>query len=135
MEAMLKEGLVEKLIGLQRSELGGDLIDIDEREEGEEEEEKGVSVGGVVEKGKRESRQRRFLKSHPFASCVAIVAVQLEVAESLRGWRVSERVGGGGEVGGWERRKWERRCGAHFFQNNYMSLKSLLVGFSVINYS
>lgn len=83
-EAMLKEGLVEKLIGLQRSELGGDLIDIDEREEGEEEEEKGVSVGGVVEKGKRESRQRRFLKSHPFASCVARFAVQLEVGEGLR---------------------------------------------------
>ncbi|KAI9117248.1 hypothetical protein K1719_011414 [Acacia pycnantha] len=86
-EAMLKEGLIEKLIQLQRSDLGGDLIDIDkhsEKEEEDEEEERGVSVGGVVEKGKRESRQRRFLQNHPFASCVARFAVQLEVGEGLR---------------------------------------------------
>ncbi|KAK4257446.1 hypothetical protein QN277_007033 [Acacia crassicarpa] len=85
-EAMLKEGLIEKLIELQRSELGGDLIDIDKHSEKEEEneEERGVSVGGVVEKGKRESRQRRFLQNHPFASCVARFAVQLEVGEGLR---------------------------------------------------
>ncbi|XP_028778247.1 uncharacterized protein LOC114734771 [Neltuma alba] len=83
-EAMLKEGLIEKLIELQRSELGGDLIGIDQHSEKEKEEESGVSVGGVVEKGKRESRQRRFLQNHPFASCVARFAVQLEVGEGLR---------------------------------------------------
>ncbi|KAK0572516.1 hypothetical protein LWI29_032735 [Acer saccharum] len=83
-EAMLEQGLVNKLVELQRSELGGDLIEIERLNEEEEEEEKeNDSVGGVMET-KRESRQRRFLESHPFASCVARFAVQLEVGEGLR---------------------------------------------------
>ncbi|RYR76694.1 hypothetical protein Ahy_A01g001270 isoform A [Arachis hypogaea] len=59
-EAMLKEGLVEKLVELQRSELGGDLIDLDHEKKTEEEE------------------------GHPFASCVARFAVMLEIGEGLR---------------------------------------------------
>ncbi|KAI4335662.1 hypothetical protein L6164_014290 [Bauhinia variegata] len=78
-EAMLKEGLLKKLMDLQRSELGGNLIDLGEHNEKEE---KGVSVGGV--EGKRESHQTKFSNSHPFASCVARFAVQLEVGEGLR---------------------------------------------------
>ncbi|KAK7388605.1 hypothetical protein VNO78_23427 [Psophocarpus tetragonolobus] len=56
-EAMLKEGLVEKLMELQRSEQGGDLVEI--------------------------GKQRVFDR-HPLASCVAMFAVQLEVGEGLR---------------------------------------------------
>lgn len=81
-DAMLKQGLVKKLVELQRSELGGDLIEM-ERFEEKEKNERGVGAGGVVE-SKRESRERKFLKRHPFASCVARFAVQLEVGEGLR---------------------------------------------------
>ncbi|WVZ10824.1 hypothetical protein V8G54_015354 [Vigna mungo] len=59
-EAMVKEGLVEKLVELQRSENGGDLIEIGKER-----------VCGVLER-------------RPFASCVAKFAVQLEVGEGLR---------------------------------------------------
>ncbi|XP_027332341.1 uncharacterized protein LOC113847435 isoform X3 [Abrus precatorius] len=64
-EAMLKEGVVKKLMELQRSEKGGDLIGLDR----------------AVEKKERVSG---FLEKHPFASCVARFAVQLEVGEGLR---------------------------------------------------
>ncbi|XP_050127323.1 uncharacterized protein LOC126604210 isoform X1 [Malus sylvestris] len=57
-DAMLQEGLIEKLVELQRSEHGGDLM--------------------------RESREKGFLESHPFSSCVARFTVQLEVGEGLR---------------------------------------------------
>lgn len=72
-EAMLQQGLVKKLVELQRSELGGDLIDIEKLDED----------NNVVD-GSGLSKQTRFLKSHPFASCVAKFAVQLEVGEGLR---------------------------------------------------
>ncbi|CBI25545.3 unnamed protein product, partial [Vitis vinifera] len=58
-EAMLKEGVIEKLLELQRSEMGGILIEMG-------------------------CREKRFLETHPFASCVARFAVQLEVGEGLR---------------------------------------------------
>ncbi|KAJ6741931.1 ARMADILLO-TYPE FOLD PROTEIN-RELATED [Salix viminalis] len=67
-EAMLKEGLIKKLVELQRSDLGGDLIDIG-------------MFGDEKDGGNRETR---FLENHPFASCVARFAVQLEVGEGLR---------------------------------------------------
>ncbi|KAG8652014.1 uncharacterized protein LOC110616529 [Manihot esculenta] len=79
-EAMLREGLIKKLVDLQRSELGGDLIDMgrfDEKETNKED-------SNQRKKEKRESREKRFLESHPFASCVAKFAVQLEVGEGLR---------------------------------------------------
>ncbi|MED6146577.1 hypothetical protein PIB30_035770 [Stylosanthes scabra] len=76
-EAMLKEGLVEKLVELQRSELGGDLIDLDhQKKKKEEEDDDGDEVG--------EGKRQRFLEGHPFASCVARFAVMLEVGEGLR---------------------------------------------------
>ncbi|KAG2713384.1 hypothetical protein I3760_04G173900 [Carya illinoinensis] len=81
-EAMLREGLIKKLVELQRTELGGDLIDMGRYGNNDGEENEGVRVD-VVE-GKRESTQRRFLERHPFASCVARFAVQLEVGEGLR---------------------------------------------------
>lgn len=71
-EAMLKQGLIGKLVEMQRSELGGDLIEIGRfQEDGNEEK---SEIG----------RQGRFLEKHPFASCVARFAVQLEVGEGLR---------------------------------------------------
>ncbi|GLT29643.1 hypothetical protein SLA2020_044960 [Shorea laevis] len=82
-EAMLKAGLIKKLVEMQRSELGGDLIEIGRSEE-EKENGGGVSAGGVEKKKSESGQQRRFLESHPFASCVARFAVQLEVGEGLR---------------------------------------------------
>ncbi|KAE9601778.1 hypothetical protein Lal_00040789 [Lupinus albus] len=75
-DAMMKEGLVKKLVELQRSEVGGDLIELN-NDESEEKNEEG-------EKGKRENMQKRFLEKHPFASCVARFAMQLEIGEGLR---------------------------------------------------
>ncbi|KAJ0091341.1 hypothetical protein Patl1_13917 [Pistacia atlantica] len=72
-EAMLKEGLVKKLVELQRSELGGDLIEMEKFDKNDEKWERN-----------REGKQKRFLEMHPFASCVARFAVQLEVGEGLR---------------------------------------------------
>ncbi|EEF31624.1 uncharacterized protein LOC8263860 [Ricinus communis] len=72
-EAMLKEGLIKKLVELQRLELGGTLIDMDKFD----------GVGGKRE-STVESKDQRFSESHPFASCVARFAVQLEVGEGLR---------------------------------------------------
>ncbi|PON42740.1 Coatomer beta subunit [Parasponia andersonii] len=90
-DAMLEEDLIRKLVELQRSELDGDLIDLGqfENEDGDDgdEDNREMSVGGVQVK-KTERRRRReekgFLESHPFASCVARFAVQLEVGEGLR---------------------------------------------------
>lgn len=73
-EAVIREGLVEKLVDLQRSELGGDLIAVEDENSGGEE---------GNNKGKKCKREK-YLKSHPFASCVARFAVQLEVGEGLR---------------------------------------------------
>ncbi|KAL4589829.1 hypothetical protein LXL04_002740 [Taraxacum kok-saghyz] len=57
-DAMLEEGLVRKLVELQKSEMGGVLMDV---------------------RGENENIER-----HPFESCVARFAVQLEVGEGLR---------------------------------------------------
>ncbi|CAK9141819.1 unnamed protein product [Ilex paraguariensis] len=83
-ESMINAGLIKKLVELQRSELGGDLIDLGKFDE--EREKKGVEVDEFERNGmgRRENRERRFLESHPFASCVARFAVQLEVGEGLR---------------------------------------------------
>ncbi|KAL5547742.1 hypothetical protein UlMin_002973 [Ulmus minor] len=81
-DAMLEQGLIKKLLELQRSELGGDLIDLGICESNDDENRE-ITVGGVQEK-RRESREKIFLENHPFASCVARFAVQLEVGEGLR---------------------------------------------------
>ncbi|KAJ4958610.1 hypothetical protein NE237_025721 [Protea cynaroides] len=82
-EAMLEEGLIQKLVELQMSELGGDLIEMDRFSENET---SGVCVGGVEmeSKGRKEKKEMRFLENHPFASCVARFAVHLDVGEGLR---------------------------------------------------
>lgn len=78
-EAMLEEGLIEKLIELQASpEVGGALVEM-EGEVGRE----GVKVGGV-ERERRGEEERRYLERRPFASCVSRFSIQLEVGEGLR---------------------------------------------------
>ncbi|XP_030477405.1 uncharacterized protein LOC115694415 [Syzygium oleosum] len=77
-EAMIEEGIVKKLVELQRLELGGDLIDLGRFEQSE------VETDSMTNAGKSKSKSRRFLESHPFASCVARFAIQLEVGEGLR---------------------------------------------------
>ncbi|KAI3862527.1 hypothetical protein MKW92_052503 [Papaver armeniacum] len=59
-EAMLEEGLVKKLVELQRSQLGGCLIDMGDFEE----DEKG--------KSSRDRRDREYLEEHPFVSWVCL---------------------------------------------------------------
>ncbi|KAL3331876.1 hypothetical protein AABB24_032479 [Solanum stoloniferum] len=86
-EAMLNCGLINKLVELQRSDLGGDLIDLgkvhaDSEEEIDEDEHE--EKGKTKKKKKRGNREKRFLEKHPFASCVARFTVQLEVGEGLR---------------------------------------------------
>lgn len=73
-EAMMGEGLVEKLVELQRGELGGVLIEMGRCGEGKSED------GGNAIVMSREE----YLKRRPFASCVARFAVMLEVGEGLR---------------------------------------------------
>lgn len=88
-ESMLNEaGLIKKLVDLQRSEWGGTLIEMEKEEnndnsnsEEEEEEEKDRFVNLSSSRSRKE---KKFLLKHPFASCVARFAVQLEVGEGLR---------------------------------------------------
>lgn len=81
-EAMMEEDLVEKLVELQRSDGGGSLIEMGSGFGDEEEEEGGVISVEITEKEK--SKERRWLERHPFASCVARFAIQIEVGEGLR---------------------------------------------------
>lgn len=67
---LMEEGIVERLLELQRSELGGALI---EAEDGGE----GIPVGGV-------RKEERLLELRPFASAVARFAIQMEVGDGLR---------------------------------------------------
>ncbi|CAL1414792.1 unnamed protein product [Linum trigynum] len=82
-DAMLGEGLIEKLVELQRSELGGDLIGM-ERFDSDSEFDSDSDGGGEGQKKKKKRKEKGFLERHPFASCVARFAVQLEVGEGLR---------------------------------------------------
>ncbi|RRT43642.1 hypothetical protein B296_00054584 [Ensete ventricosum] len=77
-DAMIAEGLIKRLTALQRSDLGGALIEMDGDGRG------AVPVGQLrrVQGGGEEERQ--FLEARPFASCVARWAVQVEVGEGLR---------------------------------------------------
>jgi hypothetical protein len=86
-EAMLAQGLIKRLLYLQRSEFGGTLIEIDNWECPKEE--KGnsnhwVHVGKLLKPGQGGSKQLRFLEVKPFASAVARFAIQIEVGEGLR---------------------------------------------------
>ncbi|XP_015080557.1 uncharacterized protein LOC107024158 [Solanum pennellii] len=79
-EAMLNCDLIKKLVELQRSDLGGDLIDLGKVHEEEIDEDEHEEKT----KKKRGNKEKRFLEKHPFASCVARFTVQLEVGEGLR---------------------------------------------------
>ncbi|KNA09019.1 hypothetical protein SOVF_157500 [Spinacia oleracea] len=86
-EAMMKEDIVKKLVELQRSDLGGDLIEVrdcETEENGGETEENGEDRGKTEENRGKQGRREKYLERHPFASCVARFAVQLEVGEGLR---------------------------------------------------
>lgn len=77
-EVMLNAGIIKKLVYLQRSKFGADLIDTGKSKSDHfdsETEDRGGRKGG---------EKMRFLESHPFASCVARFAIQLEVGEGLR---------------------------------------------------
>ncbi|KAJ6794861.1 putative basic proline-rich protein-like [Iris pallida] len=74
-DAMMEEGLVERLAELQRSDLGGTATE-------EEADGGGVKVGGVnVRKG---GGRGGDVEGRPFASCVSRFAIQMEVGEGLR---------------------------------------------------
>lgn len=70
-EAMLQEGLIGKLMELQRSEHGDNLIKRDQRINGDSDSD-GEVICDCVEAG-----------NGPFANCVARFAVQVEVGEGL----------------------------------------------------
>ncbi|KAM7275599.1 hypothetical protein ACFE04_017465 [Oxalis oulophora] len=72
-KAMIDEGLIYKLVGFQRSNLGDNLINMN----GESGEESNGECSEFVPK--IEGIERNF----PFASCVARFAVQIEVGENL----------------------------------------------------
>ncbi|RZC81742.1 hypothetical protein C5167_044316 [Papaver somniferum] len=71
-DAMLEEGLVKKLVELQRSQLGGCLIDMGDFGDDEK------------VKTSRDRRDREYLEEHPFVSCVSRFWIQLDVGEGLR---------------------------------------------------
>lgn len=85
-EAMLSAGIIKKLVYLQRSEPGGELVDMGKGKSDEFGEENGVNAGAVERggRGKKGCKEMRYLESHPFASSVARFAVQLEAGEGLR---------------------------------------------------
>ena len=64
--------------------MGGLLIEMGWFKEEEESKKsfEGVEIEGI--RKSRDSREKRFLEWHPFASIVARFAVQLEVGEGLR---------------------------------------------------
>ncbi|XP_074581134.1 uncharacterized protein LOC141837661 [Curcuma longa] len=76
-DAMLAQGLIKRLAALQRSDLGGTLLEIDASG--------GCEVpAGWLWHGRSGADERRFLETRPFASCVARWTVQVEVGEGLR---------------------------------------------------
>ncbi|KAJ8492331.1 hypothetical protein OPV22_014052 [Ensete ventricosum] len=77
-DAMLTEGLIKRLTALQRSDLGDALIEINDGGGG------GVPVGWLRRGSGGGDLQRQYLDARPFASCVALWAVQVEVGEGLR---------------------------------------------------
>ncbi|URE38386.1 hypothetical protein MUK42_15431 [Musa troglodytarum] len=77
-DAMIAEGLIKRLTALQRSDLGGALIEMDGGGRG------AVPVGQLRRGRGVGEEERQFLEARPFASCVARWAVQVEVGEGLR---------------------------------------------------
>lgn len=86
-EAMLAQGLIKRLLCIQRSELGGTLIEMDSWEFPKED--KGnsdhwIDVRKLLKRRQGGSKQLHFLEARPFASAVARYAIQIEVGEGLR---------------------------------------------------
>ncbi|CAL9147338.1 unnamed protein product [Musa hybrid cultivar] len=77
-DAMIAEGLIKRLTALQRSDLGGALIEMDGGGRG------AVPVGQLRRGRGVGEEERQFLEARPFASCVSRWAVQVEVGEGLR---------------------------------------------------
>ncbi|THU69705.1 hypothetical protein C4D60_Mb08t17200 [Musa balbisiana] len=77
-DAMIAEGLIKRLTALQRSDLGGALIEMDGGGRG------AVPVGQLRRGRGVGEEERQFLQARPFASCVSRWAVQVEVGEGLR---------------------------------------------------
>ncbi|KAA8525498.1 hypothetical protein F0562_007353 [Nyssa sinensis] len=78
-EAMLEEGLIEKLVQLQRLEFRSDLIEMERFDDGEN---RGICA--ETELGmKMEGEENGFLENCPFMSCVARFVVQLEMGDGL----------------------------------------------------
>lgn len=83
-DAMLAEGLIKRLVSLQRSELGGTLLEMDGEDQGAERGGDGIQVGVVGKARRGKSRESLYMATRPFASCVARFAVSVEVGEGLR---------------------------------------------------
>ncbi|KAJ4792592.1 hypothetical protein LUZ62_043838 [Rhynchospora pubera] len=86
-EAMLAQGLIKRLLCLQRSELGGALIEMDSWDFPKEigrNSDHGIRVGRLLKPKQGKSKQLLFLEARPFASAVARFAIQVEVGEGLR---------------------------------------------------
>ncbi|KAK9280315.1 hypothetical protein L1049_014003 [Liquidambar formosana] len=82
-EAMLEEGLIEKLVELQRSEHGGDLAEMEQFDENGNGGTHVETESKMEMEMEMESEERKITGNHPFASCVARFAIQLEVGEGL----------------------------------------------------
>ncbi|XP_021597550.1 uncharacterized protein LOC110603874 isoform X1 [Manihot esculenta] len=81
-EAMIDQGLIEKLVELQRSIHGDNFVMSDQ--ENWNENGSGVICEGSVELGaKRGCEEGQISRDRPFASCVARFAVPIEVGEGL----------------------------------------------------
>lgn len=92
-EAMLTEGLIKRLLCLQRSELGGSLIEIDSWDFSKDDSGKNdhwIHVGKFLKLRQGGNKQLCFLEARPFASAVARFAIQIEVGEGLRQREKSE---------------------------------------------
>ncbi|KAG9448474.1 hypothetical protein H6P81_008439 [Aristolochia fimbriata] len=79
-EATIEEGIIEKVLEMQRSQLGGNLIDMGRFEDANSDE----KIGEPKKKKKSSRSESKFLEKHPFASCVARFSIQLEVGQGLR---------------------------------------------------
>uniref|UniRef100_A0A5B7BHP0 Uncharacterized protein n=1 Tax=Davidia involucrata TaxID=16924 RepID=A0A5B7BHP0_DAVIN len=78
-EAMLEEGLIRKLVELQRLEFRTDLIEL---ERFDDDENRGICVETELER-KMDCEENGFLENHPFVNCITRFVVQLEMGEGL----------------------------------------------------
>ncbi|KAJ3695507.1 hypothetical protein LUZ60_000884 [Juncus effusus] len=87
-EAMLAEGLIKRLLCLQRSDLGGALIEMDSWDVSKLTNQKSntnnwICINNLWKENQGGSREMKLLELRPFASSVARFSVQVEVGEGL----------------------------------------------------